>query len=984
MHGQRGNDTIFGGSGEDEVYGELGNDILDGGTGNDIVMGDIGYAVRRYHDGTLTPILNNRTNNADGQFVWHKDIILEEIGNITCVHSISSAVDTEEVRSENVMSSSLLFVTSAFDSTGEKVTDQSNDSWQTDLLCFELVESNDDVISGGDGDDILIGQRGDDALFGNEGDDVLIGDGGSNTNAAVESTDMPQIFPVYRAMDSPPESGYITNATDFGVLFTADFELYPGQYRETELLSSIIDKAVKMADVVKPDLVRDLIGVSSLSTMEKTCMQAMFRISPGFIQPTQRIHGNDDLFSGPGDNLLIGDDIRGFSGLDVTELSDIQRARDSIDRLISDVGDQISTIEVDTEIYSNWANHTRSNDAVVPQLIVGCDNITTNSSGTGLVTGDSLTLLWGTSLGTMFGEVDTITSKVQQILERLRDIEFVLMRVHMTFFEIHDSLLRRAAEDSTIPDLKDGQLSTHELKLADDMIEASGDGDIIIGDSMTLFFQADKSAFPFESLKDSGNTQTLTKALSVIQDRRDDELESLVTSRYDPKDSPLSNTERSNIPFYDVPFLTSTANDYIYLGENAILAAGDYAFIGVVATEQDLANKQIIQKSLTDFITSVHTLGKIPSVEVFNEKQEIFKIDTYRQRYGSDIIKQTEPVFHGDIFVGESSENTILGDFLTMSAFHRAGTDSFDIDASSNAFGEYQNAYIATQISPDTFRVNGDGEPLARKQTQNDRVEGQIDSNTKPDERILEHAKILFLRHALAKQMEEDVFSDFVRRDTRDDLGEEQYCTDPTISSFIPSRDTISASTALYISSPSSSSEAQLDDLYKVVHETSVRNESPETHISIETEATTSTSDVFIHDTREHNDMPPAAPEPLESGTPSLAPTVFFEASSTSQAPSANPSKVDVAQPGIDSMNPSALLSTSPSQKPSPIPSLSSDAPSLFPSEGPSSTCTRDGSIGCNKITCCSGAGQCCGNGSNAVCCSAGQSCHKNKQCVSR
>merc|ERR1711935_1045551 len=57
---------------------------------------------------------------------------------------------------------------------------------------------------------------------------------------------------------------------------------------------------------------------------------------------------------------------------------------------------------------------------------------------------------------------------------------------------------------------------------------------------------------------------------------------------------------------------------------------------------------------------------------------------------------------------------------------------------------------------------------------------GKSDKNHKDYyERILAHAKILFLRHDLVKQMEEDVFSDFVRRETRDNLGEEHYCTDP-------------------------------------------------------------------------------------------------------------------------------------------------------------------------------------------------------------
>ena len=78
LHGQRGDDEIHGEEGNDELYGELGVDTLYGGPGEDILIGDIGYAVRRYSFGT--PLTKNGKPD-----VWHKDIVLEELGNISSI-----------------------------------------------------------------------------------------------------------------------------------------------------------------------------------------------------------------------------------------------------------------------------------------------------------------------------------------------------------------------------------------------------------------------------------------------------------------------------------------------------------------------------------------------------------------------------------------------------------------------------------------------------------------------------------------------------------------------------------------------------------------------------------------------------------------------------------------------------------------------------------------------------------------------------------
>ena len=74
------------------------------------MIGDIGYAIRRYSvDEPITIIDDSAT-----QPVWKKDIVLEEVGNITSVVSISQQVDPQNMTAESIAAASLVFVASAY------------------------------------------------------------------------------------------------------------------------------------------------------------------------------------------------------------------------------------------------------------------------------------------------------------------------------------------------------------------------------------------------------------------------------------------------------------------------------------------------------------------------------------------------------------------------------------------------------------------------------------------------------------------------------------------------------------------------------------------------------------------------------------------------------------------------------------------------------------------------------------------------------
>jgi Ca2+-binding RTX toxin-like protein len=138
----------------DELYGELGNDRLDGGDGDDILIGDIGHSLRRY-SGTV-PLTKSSGD------VWHKDIVLEEQGNITSITRISQTVNTSIIDAESIAAASLLFVATGC-ANGTKAN--SSGVWPTDLFTYTLEQAYDDFLIGGSGNDILIGQRGNDKLY---------------------------------------------------------------------------------------------------------------------------------------------------------------------------------------------------------------------------------------------------------------------------------------------------------------------------------------------------------------------------------------------------------------------------------------------------------------------------------------------------------------------------------------------------------------------------------------------------------------------------------------------------------------------------------------------------------------------------------------------------------------------------------------------------------------------------------------------------
>lgn len=403
-------DEIHGEGGHDELYGGFGNDVLYGGSGDDIVLGDNGNALRRYSD--EVPLVKNGKLN-----VWHKDIILEEVGNITSIARISQKMNPSIIDADSVASASLLFVANAYTEDGSKYLDPSSGEWISDVFTYNLEKAYDDELHGGDGDDVLIGQRGNDQIFTGNGNTLAIGDGGFNyiaTNLA-----FPRIYQMYRSFEKVGD--YAPYMSGFGFTWMSDFDLYPSPYRVVDSQASIIDQLLTIDDASSgSNAVRDVLGISGsiATTHNNYCMRPMFRVIPGFVSEAGILHGDDSIVSDDeGSSFLIGDDLRGFSPLDLTEeFPPIKAAREELDNLITDLAFRLSTLGYDTIHHSRLVANQTTFDSNGLDISVACDNITTsNESAAAFVTGDTLTLLGRTFLSAYFQNATVQVCRVLSI-----------------------------------------------------------------------------------------------------------------------------------------------------------------------------------------------------------------------------------------------------------------------------------------------------------------------------------------------------------------------------------------------------------------------------------------------------------------------------------------------------------------------------------------------------------------------------------------
>jgi len=178
MFGEDGNDTMHGGTGEDYMrgnsdndlmYGDAGNDDMDGGSGNDVMFG--GADADDMEGGTGNDLMHGGSGN---------DEMFGEDGNDTMHgdegHDLIVGLDGDDVMYGGAGNDDMFGVADHDVMYGGIGEDFMSGGSGNDTM---YGEAGDDIMEGGDNDDVMYGGTGNDDMDGDAGEDLMYGGTGS-------------------------------------------------------------------------------------------------------------------------------------------------------------------------------------------------------------------------------------------------------------------------------------------------------------------------------------------------------------------------------------------------------------------------------------------------------------------------------------------------------------------------------------------------------------------------------------------------------------------------------------------------------------------------------------------------------------------------------------------------------------------------------------------------------------------------------------
>jgi Ca2+-binding RTX toxin-like protein/acetolactate synthase small subunit len=389
LMGQRGNDYIDGGAGDDEIYGQLGNDTLLGGDGQDTLLGDVGIITRDYNpDGTARINLNGS---------WHRDVILTDVGQLT---SLSTG------QTGSFQNPDLLLLTGAYNPDGSLI------AGNTPAFEVTLFADGDDVLDGGAGDDALFGQRGNDILQGGTGNDYIEGGvgndqisdqagndfivGDDNRSLAAFNTELPIVTHGIHLIEANPTLNL--NLGSYGTI------VIPTLTMTTQATPTLLPTLTMM-----PNLIRDnspAIPIGSLRGTNGTEFKPLISLVADTVNHLDLLAGNDVINAGAGQDTVIGDNYVSVTPIR-TGNATIDQTFDLITRSLYQLNYDLHDLEL--------ALAGRSG-APAQELTIGSDTIDAGDDND-IVMGDN-----GLFLGPLGQQSPLNTSAVSALANDLRQI----------------------------------------------------------------------------------------------------------------------------------------------------------------------------------------------------------------------------------------------------------------------------------------------------------------------------------------------------------------------------------------------------------------------------------------------------------------------------------------------------------------------------------------------------------------------------------
>jgi Ca2+-binding RTX toxin-like protein len=166
--GNRQNDWLYGGAGDDGLSGNGGNDTLIGGEGADILLGGTGSDTAVYAGSAAGVTVNLASGTGEGGDAEGDTLI--EMENIVGSNFSDWLIGDG---GDNFLQGGL---------AGDVLYGRDGDDYLDGGAGDDTLQGDggDDVLAGGDGDDILRGVSGNDGLHGGAGDDHLYGGDGDD------------------------------------------------------------------------------------------------------------------------------------------------------------------------------------------------------------------------------------------------------------------------------------------------------------------------------------------------------------------------------------------------------------------------------------------------------------------------------------------------------------------------------------------------------------------------------------------------------------------------------------------------------------------------------------------------------------------------------------------------------------------------------------------------------------------------------------
>ncbi|SEM41557.1 Ca2+-binding protein, RTX toxin-related [Loktanella fryxellensis] len=180
---QDGNDSLFGGAGDDIIAGQGGNDIISGGAGKDVVTGGTGNdTISEADDGAVSTGAASGTRPAAD----YANVLAGGAGNDTIIGGSGDDIITGDDDSRASVKTGEAFNAGA-DGSDTIFGGAGNDeihtgSWADNEQGLANLQTGaaGDVAFGGDGNDIVLGAGGNDKLYGDAGNDTMDGGAGDD------------------------------------------------------------------------------------------------------------------------------------------------------------------------------------------------------------------------------------------------------------------------------------------------------------------------------------------------------------------------------------------------------------------------------------------------------------------------------------------------------------------------------------------------------------------------------------------------------------------------------------------------------------------------------------------------------------------------------------------------------------------------------------------------------------------------------------